>query len=110
KGISDLTLAECSVLVAAFSDTSKDRLRFELVPEMKGTLSVFVRNHLQCLLKRVLCLTADLMASRVPVIEGTAPEHDSPHPRTKRMFCNLKIDHKGLPRKSNPAATRVKKQ
>ena len=36
KGISDLTLAECSKLVAAFTDTTGDRLHLEHVPNKKG--------------------------------------------------------------------------
>ncbi|KIJ12446.1 hypothetical protein PAXINDRAFT_14770 [Paxillus involutus ATCC 200175] len=88
KGISDLTLAECSMLVVALRDTSKGGLRFKLMVDMK----------------------AELMASQVPVIEGAAPEHDSPHPCVKRMFCNLKTDRQGLLRKSNPTATHIKKR
>jgi len=36
KGISDLTLAECSKLVAALTDTGDDRLHLEHVPNKKG--------------------------------------------------------------------------
>ena len=36
KGTSDLTLAECSKLVAAFTDTTGDRLHLEHVPNKKG--------------------------------------------------------------------------
>ncbi|KIJ57799.1 hypothetical protein HYDPIDRAFT_103826, partial [Hydnomerulius pinastri MD-312] len=75
KGISDLTLAECSILVNALSDTSGDGLHFKHVPELK----------------------ADLMASRIPVIHGAAPDHNSPLAHAKRMFSNLKCDHKGIP-------------
>jgi len=35
KGISDLTLADCSKLVAALTDTSNDRLHLEHVPNKK---------------------------------------------------------------------------
>ncbi|KIK81910.1 hypothetical protein PAXRUDRAFT_40111, partial [Paxillus rubicundulus Ve08.2h10] len=87
KGISDLTLAECSMFVAVLRDTSK---------------GVPVRTRPDPL--------TELMASWVPVIKGTAPEHDSPHPCAKRMFCNLKTDHQGLPLKYNPAATHIKKR
>ncbi|KIJ08864.1 hypothetical protein PAXINDRAFT_18030 [Paxillus involutus ATCC 200175] len=88
KGISNLTLAECSILVTAFNDTSKNRFHFKHVPELK----------------------ADLMASRLPIIQGTAPDYDSPHVCGKQIFCNLKTDHLGLPKKVNIAATVVKKK
>ena len=39
KGISDLTLAECSKLIGALTDTSSNRLSIQYVPKMKGTVS-----------------------------------------------------------------------
>jgi len=36
KGISDLTLPECSKLVAALTDTSDSKLYLEHIPNMKG--------------------------------------------------------------------------
>ncbi|KAF8836283.1 hypothetical protein BDN67DRAFT_1014827 [Paxillus ammoniavirescens] len=48
--------------------------------------------------KHVPDLKAELLASWIPVIHGAAPDHDSPHAHAK-----------GLPRKHNPIATRVKK-
>ncbi|KAG6374453.1 hypothetical protein JVT61DRAFT_4495 [Boletus reticuloceps] len=88
KGISDLTLSECSSLIAALGDTSKDRLYFKMVPEKKGYLT----------------------SARLPVINSAAPAPDSPHSHGKRMYGNLVIDRKGLPRRENIAATRVTKK
>lgn len=37
KGISDLTLTECSILIAALTDSSKEGLHFkQALPDMKG--------------------------------------------------------------------------
>ena len=49
KGISDLSLTECSALIAAFSDTSKDGLRFELVPKKRG-LSALILSRVTALM------------------------------------------------------------
>ncbi|KAF9226041.1 hypothetical protein BS17DRAFT_765129 [Gyrodon lividus] len=97
KGISDLSFAECSMLVTALRDTSRVGLHFKLAVYMKGAFPIFFQD-------------ADLMATQVPVIDGTAPKHDSPCPCAKKMFCNLKTDCKGLPQKSHFAATHVKKR
>ena len=40
KGISDLTLAECSALIAAFSNTLKNSLHFKLVPKKRGMFAM----------------------------------------------------------------------
>ncbi|KAG6369292.1 hypothetical protein JVT61DRAFT_15507 [Boletus reticuloceps] len=86
KGISDLTLAECSSLYAALNDTSKQRLQFKFATNPK-----------------------DLTSSRFPVIICAAPAADSPYPHGRRMFANLNIDRKGPQRLANTAVTRVKK-
>ncbi|KAI5989987.1 hypothetical protein EDD15DRAFT_2145415, partial [Pisolithus albus] len=69
KGISDLTRAECSKLLAALNDTEDTRLH--------------IRSK------------AALISSEEPVIIGAAPPHDSNKIRGKRMFCNLKTDRLG---------------
>ncbi|KAG6376926.1 hypothetical protein JVT61DRAFT_958 [Boletus reticuloceps] len=85
KGISDLTLTECSSLLAALYDTSKQGLHFKLVnADMK-----------------------ELICSRKPVILCAAPSSDPPHASARRMFANLTIDRKGLPRPENTAAMRM---
>ncbi|KAG6373007.1 hypothetical protein JVT61DRAFT_7058 [Boletus reticuloceps] len=88
KGISDLSLTECSILIAAFNKPSKEGLYFEQKP--KGI--------------------ADPRARRFPVIIGAAPEYDSPHQFGKQMFADGSIDRKGLPRPPNTAATCIKKK
>ncbi|KAN0094974.1 hypothetical protein V8E55_003261, partial [Tylopilus felleus] len=77
KCISDLTLAECSALITAFNDTSKNSLHFECVPKMRGTFA--------SLLLQIIALIT------------TAPAHDSPHAAGRRLFDDLRVDHKGVP-------------
>ncbi|KAF8834521.1 hypothetical protein BDN67DRAFT_985261 [Paxillus ammoniavirescens] len=55
KGISDLTLGECSILVTALSYTGMNGLHFKHIRESK----------------------ARLLASTIPVIHSAAPDHDS---------------------------------
>ncbi|KAI6112820.1 hypothetical protein F5141DRAFT_1214134 [Pisolithus sp. B1] len=88
NGISDLTRAECSKLLAALNDTGDGRLHIRSVPQRK----------------------AALISSEEPVIIGGAPPPDSNKSRGKRMFCNLKTDRLGPKRLLNKAATRVKKK
>ncbi|KAG6377897.1 hypothetical protein JVT61DRAFT_14685 [Boletus reticuloceps] len=88
KGVADLSLADCSVLLAAFTDSSNDRLYFEHDPK----------------------LIADLCGRRLPVIIGAAPQPDSPHAFAKRMFADGSIDRTGPPRRPNLATTRIKKR
>ncbi|KAF8420165.1 hypothetical protein L210DRAFT_3654954 [Boletus edulis BED1] len=88
KGISDLTLPECTTLLAALGDDSKEGLYF------KSALSDS-RGRLQ--------------ASLMPVIYGTAPAHNSHQTHGKRMYANLTVDRKGPPRIKN-GGTRIKKK
>ncbi|KAI5981523.1 hypothetical protein EDD15DRAFT_2379435 [Pisolithus albus] len=88
KGISDLTLAECGILIAALTDKSKNGLHFVVKPDAHDALYY----------------------SRSPVIYGAPPDSDSKHAFAKRMYANLKCDRNGAARKSSASATRLKKK
>ncbi|KAI5985853.1 hypothetical protein EDD15DRAFT_2133339, partial [Pisolithus albus] len=104
KGISDLTRAECSKLLAALNDTEDTRLHIRSVPKHKGAcICRMVHNKTTNIEK------AALISSEEPVIIGAPPPYDSNKVRGKRMFCNLKTDRLGPKRMVNKAATRVKK-
>ncbi|KAF8452785.1 hypothetical protein L210DRAFT_814470, partial [Boletus edulis BED1] len=76
KGISDLTLPECTTLLAALGDDSKEGLYFKsALSDSRGILQ----------------------ASLMPVIYGTAPAHNSHQTHGKRMYANLTVDRKGPP-------------
>ncbi|KIK23452.1 hypothetical protein PISMIDRAFT_10935 [Pisolithus microcarpus 441] len=88
KGILDLTLAECGILIAALTDKSKDGLHFMVKPDAHDALYY----------------------SRSPVIYGAPPDSDSKYAFTKRMYANLKCDCNGAACKSSASATRLKKK
>ncbi|KAH7905410.1 hypothetical protein BJ138DRAFT_1230018 [Hygrophoropsis aurantiaca] len=51
----------------------------------------------------------DLVASAIPVIQGVAPDYDSPHARGRLMFANGVLKREGLARlPRSAAATRVR--
>ncbi|KIM60944.1 hypothetical protein SCLCIDRAFT_26273 [Scleroderma citrinum Foug A] len=88
KGISDLLIMECSQIVAAIRDNGPHRLCFRLD----------------------LCNKADLCASKMPVIIGAPPPHDSKLTNVMRMFADGCTDYKGPACLLNTATTRIKKQ
>ncbi|KIK20358.1 hypothetical protein PISMIDRAFT_39028, partial [Pisolithus microcarpus 441] len=67
KGISDLTLVECSTLIATLTDKSKHGLHFIVKPDLHGS----------------------------PVIYGAPLDPDLKHAFAKRMYANLKCNHHG---------------
>ncbi|KIM52665.1 hypothetical protein SCLCIDRAFT_90312, partial [Scleroderma citrinum Foug A] len=73
KGISDLTIVECSQIVAATRDNGPHKLQFRFDPYNK----------------------ADLSTSRKPVIIGAPPPYDSKLTHAMRLFSNGKIDYNG---------------
>ncbi|KIM57318.1 hypothetical protein SCLCIDRAFT_90238, partial [Scleroderma citrinum Foug A] len=73
KGISDLTISECTQIVAAIRDTGPHRLHFKSAPNSK----------------------LDILTSKIPVIHGAPPLHDSKSLKAKRVFYDGKIDHEG---------------
>ncbi|KIO00404.1 hypothetical protein M404DRAFT_29553 [Pisolithus tinctorius Marx 270] len=87
KGISDLTLTDCSKLVAALEDQSTNRL------------------HLQCFPK----LKEALLSSKKPVIINAPPSHDSNLMRGKHVFVNSTVDYLGPSRLPNIATTCVRR-
>ena len=102
KGISDLTLPECSKLVAALTDTSDSKLYLQHVPNLKGMSSFFTVNDAN------VAIVA-LITSKSPVIISAPPPHDSALSKGKRMFCNLAINYLGPSRLSNLSAMRIKR-
>ncbi|KAI6017670.1 hypothetical protein BKA83DRAFT_14986 [Pisolithus microcarpus] len=88
KGISDLTMLECTQIIAAIRDHGPLRLHFKFDPNSK----------------------LDLLASKSPVIIGAPPLHDSKSSKAKRIFYNGKTDYDGPARLPNPAMTRIKRQ
>ncbi|KIO04383.1 hypothetical protein M404DRAFT_143328, partial [Pisolithus tinctorius Marx 270] len=87
KGISDLTLTDCSKLVAALEDQSTNRLHLQRFPKLKEAL----------------------LSSKKPVIISAPPSHDSNLTRGKRVFVNSTVDYLGPSRLPNIAATRVRR-
>ncbi|KIM50842.1 hypothetical protein SCLCIDRAFT_84972, partial [Scleroderma citrinum Foug A] len=73
KGISDLTLAECSKLIAALTNASSSMLYICHLPKMKVAL----------------------IESQAPVIISTLPSHDSKLLKGKHLFANHTIDYLG---------------
>ncbi|KIM52700.1 hypothetical protein SCLCIDRAFT_140590 [Scleroderma citrinum Foug A] len=87
KGILDLTLAECSKLIAALTDASSSKLYIFHLPKMKVAL----------------------IELQAPVIISTPPSHDLKLSKGKHLFANRTIDYLGPNRLSNPSATRIKR-
>ncbi|KAI6015409.1 hypothetical protein BKA83DRAFT_4498673 [Pisolithus microcarpus] len=88
KGISDLTLVECGILIAALTDKSKDGLHFVVKLDAHDAL------YYSC----------------SPVIYSAPPDSNSKHAFAKRMYANLKCNHNGAACKSSTSATRLKKK
>ncbi|KAG9309303.1 hypothetical protein JVU11DRAFT_10790 [Chiua virens] len=89
KGISDLTIAECNILLATLNKSSTSH-------------KMYFKHESQ--------LYNDLKLSQLPVIIGAAPEHDSPNTIGRRIFSNNECRHDGLPRHKGPTPTHVRKK
>ncbi|KAG8219306.1 hypothetical protein J3R82DRAFT_171 [Butyriboletus roseoflavus] len=92
KGIANISLADCSVLIAILNNLSANRLHFKRNPDWID----------------------DLHASHLPVIIGGSTQSDSLHAFAKRMFADGMSDRTGPPYRLTggavQAATHVKKK
>ncbi|KAH7902966.1 hypothetical protein BJ138DRAFT_1131544, partial [Hygrophoropsis aurantiaca] len=85
KGMSGLTNASRHALLNALNNKT---LKFVTVPKDQWQ---------------------DLLSYTMPVIQGVAPDYDSPHARGRQMFANNRLDREGLPRLPRSAvASRVR--
>jgi len=103
KGILELTLPECSKLVAALMDTSDSKLCLEHIPNLKGMSFFFYT------VNNANVAIAALLTSKSPVVISAPPPHDSALSKGKHIFCNLVIDYLGPRRLSNLSAMHIKK-
>ncbi|KAI6040752.1 hypothetical protein EDC04DRAFT_2566646, partial [Pisolithus marmoratus] len=96
KGISDLTMLECTQIVTAIQDHGQHRLHFKFDPNSKLISLFATKANIQL---------ADLLASKKPVILGALPLYDSKSTNAKRIFYNGKTNFAGPVCLSNPAMT-----
>ncbi|KIO00186.1 hypothetical protein M404DRAFT_29798 [Pisolithus tinctorius Marx 270] len=82
KGISDLTLTDCSKFIAALKDQNTNQLHFQHLPKLKGTFLIFL------VPVDANAVTDALLSSKKLVITSAPPCHDSNLTRGKHMFMN----------------------
>ncbi|KAI5990821.1 hypothetical protein F5J12DRAFT_688623, partial [Pisolithus orientalis] len=103
KGISDLTLTDCSKLVTALKDQSTNWLHLQCLPKLKGTFLILL------VTVDANVITDMLLSLKKPVINSAPPSHDSNLTRGKHVFMNSTVDYLGPSQLPSITATCVKR-
>jgi hypothetical protein len=91
KGITNLTLKETGILIAALKAGSMQVKRFPRLRKVCFNLSYYVHAYSGSF------FIALLLTSEMPVLEGAPPAEDSAHRGARCLFANGQSDRLGLP-------------